>query len=91
MLQLKICTGYKIDGKTINDFPASVTVLEKCRPVYEELPGWQKPTSDVRLFKDLPVNARKYIKRLEELVGCSSSLISVGQRRDQTIVRKSVF
>jgi adenylosuccinate synthase len=91
MPQLKICTGYKIDGQTIADFPASVAVLEKCRPVYEELPGWEKPTGDVRLFKDLPVNARKYIKRLEELIGCPASLISVGQRREQTIVRKPLF
>jgi adenylosuccinate synthase len=89
--QLKICTGYKLDGKTVNDFPASVTVLEKCRPVYEEMPGWQKPTGAVRLFKDLPVNARKYVKRLEELIGCPASHISVGQRRDQTIVRRQLF
>jgi adenylosuccinate synthase len=91
MPQLKICVGYKIDGRMINDFPAGVAVLEKCRPVYEEMPGWEKPTGGIRLFKDLPANARKYIKRLEELIGCPASLISVGQRRDQTIVRKSVF
>ncbi len=89
--QLKICTGYKLAGKTVNDFPASVAVLAKCRPVYEEMPGWQKPTGDIRLFKDLPVNARKYVKRLEELIGCPASHISVGQRREQTIVRKPIF
>jgi adenylosuccinate synthase len=89
--QLKICTGYKLDGKTISDFPASVDALAKCRPVYEEMPGWQEPTGDVRIFKDLPVNARRYIRRLEEHIGCPASLISVGQRRDQTIVRKSLF
>lgn len=91
MPQLKICTNYKIDGQTITDFPASVAVLEKCRPVYEEMPGWQKPTGAILLFKDLPVNARRYIKRLEELIGCPASLISVGKSREQTIVRKSVF
>jgi adenylosuccinate synthase len=89
--QLKICTAYRLDGKLVSDFPASVAVLEKCRPVYEEMPGWQQPTGDIRLFKDLPVNARKYIKRLEELIGCPAILISVGQHREQTIVRKSVF
>jgi adenylosuccinate synthase len=89
--RLQICTGYKLDGKNINDFPASVAALEKCRPVYEEMPGWQQPTGDVRLFKDLPLNARKYIKRLEELIGCPANLISVGQHREQTIVRKSAF
>jgi adenylosuccinate synthase len=86
-----LITGYKLDGRTVNDFPASVTVLEKCRPVYEEMPGWQEPTDDIRLFKDLPANARKYIKRLEELIGCPAILISVGQHREQTVVRKSVF
>ena len=89
--QLKICTGYKLDGKTVADFPADIAVLEKCRPVYEEMPGWQKPTGDIRVFKDLPVNARKYVQRLEELIGCPASHISVGQRREQTIVRKPIF
>jgi adenylosuccinate synthase len=89
--RLKICSGYKLDGRNVNDFPASVAVLEKCRPVYEEMPGWQKPTGAVRLFKDLPVNARKYVKRLEDLIGCPASHISIGQRREQTIVRKPIF
>jgi adenylosuccinate synthase len=88
---LKICTGYKLHGKTIDYFPASITALEKCQPVYEELPGWDKPTSDARQFKDLPPNARRYVKRLEELLGCPSSHISVGRSREQTIVRKSIF
>ena len=88
---LKICVGYKLDGKTVDNFPANVTVLEKCQPVYEELTGWEKPISDVRKFKDLPPNAQRYVKRLEELIGCPSSLISVGKSREQTIVRKSIF
>ncbi len=89
--RLKICTGYKVDGETIADFPASIARLEKCQPVYEELPGWEKPTGNVRIFSDLPVKAQKYVKRLEQLVGCPASLISVGKRREDTIVRKSIF
>jgi adenylosuccinate synthase len=89
--KLKICTSYKIDGKTIDNFPASVTILEKCEPVLEELDGWENPTSDVRKFKNLPQNAQRYVKRLEELTGCPVSLISVGKHREQTIVRKSIF
>jgi adenylosuccinate synthase len=89
--RLKICVRYKLDGQTIDYFPASIAALEKCQPIYEELPGWEKPTGDIRAFKDLPSNARRYIKRLEELIGCPSSLISVGKRREQTIVRKSLF
>jgi adenylosuccinate synthase len=88
---LKICTAYKLDGKTIDYFPASIAALEKCQPVYEELPGWNEPTSGARVFKDLPANARKYIRRLEELVGCPASLISVGARREETILRKAIF
>ena len=91
MPQLKICTGYKVDGKKIDNFPASITTLEKCEPVYEDIAGWEKPISDARKFKDLPANARRYIERLEELTGCPVSLISVGKHREQTIVRQSIF
>ena len=89
--RLRICTGYKVDGKVIDNFPASTATLVKCQPVYEDLPGWQKTTGKTRVFNDLPVKAQKYIKRLEELVGCPVSHISIGQRREETIVRKSVF
>ena len=89
--RLRICTAYKIDGQTVNTFPATVEQLEKAEPVYEDLPGWEKSTEGARFFKELPVRAQRYIKRLEEVVGCRVSLISVGQRREQTIIRKSVF
>lgn len=89
--RIKICTGYKLDGEVIQKFPASIPQLERCQPVYEELPGWEQPTSNVRIFKELPVKAQRYIRRLEELVRCPVTHISVGQRREQTIVRKSLF
>jgi adenylosuccinate synthase len=89
--RLKICTGYKVDGKVIDHFPASTAILEKCQPVYEEISGWEKPTDQVRLFKDLPPKAQRYVKRLEELTGCPAHLISVGRSRGQTIVRRSIF
>jgi adenylosuccinate synthase len=91
MPALKICTGYTVDGKAVDSFPASVTELEKCRPVYEDLPGWDKPTGKVRKFKNLPPNAQRYVKRLEELVGCPVDMISVGRSRGETIVRKQIF
>jgi adenylosuccinate synthase len=91
MQNLKICTGYVLDGKTINYFPASIAALERCQPVYEDMPGWQTPTESARKFKELPVNAQRYIKRLEELVGCPASMISIGKSREQIIVRKEVF
>lgn len=88
---IKICTAYKIGNKTITDFPASLAMLEKCKPVYEELPGWGTTTCDIRNFKDLPSAARKYVKRLEELVVCPANLICVGPERNQTIVKKAVI
>jgi len=91
MPRLKICTGYKIEGETIESFPASAAILGKCQPVYEEVTGWEKPTDGVRIFSELPTKAQRYVKRLEELIGCQASLISIGQRREQTIVRKSIF
>lgn len=89
--KIKICTAYKIGSKTINDFPASLAVLEKCKPVYEELPGWQTPTCGIRNFNNMPVAAKKYVNRLEELVGCPTNLICVGPERNQTIVKKRVI
>jgi adenylosuccinate synthase len=88
---LKICTAYKLDGKTINDFPSSIAALNKCEPVYEELKGWEKPTGKARVFNDLPAPAQKYISRLEEIIDRPVSLISVGPKREETIVRKRIF
>ncbi len=87
---LKICTAYKVNGKTYTRPPASAALLEKCEPVYEELPGWQCPTSEIRRFEDLPPQAKAYVHRLEELVGCPASIISVGPGREQTIMVKPV-
>ncbi len=88
---IKICTGYELNGEKIDYFPASAATLEKCRPVYEELPGWQTPISDIRDFEQLPSEARRYLSRLEELIACPTSIISVGMRREQTIFKKPVW
>jgi adenylosuccinate synthase len=89
--RVKICTDYKVDGDTISDFPSSIATLEKCQPVLEDMPGWQAPTTKTRVFSELPNKAKKYIKRLEEIIGYPISMISVGERREQTIVRRSLF
>ena len=89
--QIKICTGYKLNGQTIRQFPASITTLERCQPIYEELPGWQSPTSDIRDYEKLPAQARRYISRLEELISCPVSIISVGARREQTIHKTPIL
>jgi len=88
---LKICVGYELDGKTIDYFPSSVAALARCQPIYEELPGWQTPTSDIRSYNRLPAKARQYIKRLEELIGCPVSLVCVGPERGQVIQKKPIL
>jgi adenylosuccinate synthase len=91
MDSVKICVAYKVGDKVVDRFPADVEALENCTPVYEELPGWKASTSDVRDAKKLPLNARKYVKRLEELIGCPFHIISIGPRREQSIVIKKVI
>jgi len=89
--RLKICVGYKLDGKTIDYFPGNVVILERCQPVYEELPGWQSPTSDIRDYEKLPAQAKQYITRLEGLISCPVNIISVGAERGQTIHKTPIF
>ncbi len=89
--QLRICIGYKVDGNTVDYFPGSISTLERCQPVYEELPGWEAGTSDVRQYQQLPAEARQYVARLEELIGSPVKLISVGQRREQTILKMPII
>ncbi len=88
---IKICTAYKIGDKIIKDFPASLEILSKCEPVYEELNGWNEDISGIDKFEDLPENAKAYIEKIEEIVGVSVDMISVGPDRSQTIVRKNIF
>ena len=87
---LKICTDYQIDGDVLKDFPSDLAILDKCQPIYEELPGWCTETSAIRNIKQLPTQAQRYISRLEELLSCPVSIISVGASRDQTIMVKKV-
>ena len=83
--RLKICVGYEFGGKRIDVRPASLKSLAQCRPVYEELPGWNDDISSIRNFKQLPGEARDYIKRIEEILEVPFSIISVGPMREQTI------
>jgi adenylosuccinate synthase len=87
---LKICVGYELDGRPIDYFPASAGDLERCQPIYEELPGWQEAINDARSYEQLPLKARQYLERLEELTRCPISIISVGMRREQTIFKRPV-
>jgi adenylosuccinate synthase len=83
--ELKVCTAYELDGERIDWFPGDAFLLERCKPVYETLPGWGKDVSGARKLADLPARARKYVDRLGELLGVRVSVISVGPDRAQTI------
>ncbi|MDP6714204.1 MAG: adenylosuccinate synthase [SAR202 cluster bacterium] len=84
---VKVCTGYiDEEGNEIQDFPGGVAALEKCRPVLEEMPGWDTPTAGIRRLEDLPANARAYVDRVQDLIGCPIDVISTGPHRDETIL-----
>ena len=89
--RLKICIGYELDGQRIDYLPQNITALNRCQPVYEELPGWQTPISDILDYQRLPVEARHYVARLEELTSCPANIISVGAKREQTIHKTPIF
>lgn len=83
--KLKICVGYKYDNKVIDYFPASLKDLSKCEPIYEEFEGWGEEVSEARSYDELPLNAKKYLERIEELTETKISIVGVGPKRDQTI------
>ncbi len=87
---IKICTGYRLEGKISDRFPTSIAALEKCQPVYEEMPGWECPTSHMRRYEELPEAARNYVKRLEELMGCPIDIISIGPQREESITIRAI-
>jgi adenylosuccinate synthase len=87
---IKICTAYKLEGKIVDHFPSNLFILEKCQPIYEELPGWKTPTNDIQKLEKLPTHARRYVSRLEELLTCPISLISVGAERERAIMVRKI-
>jgi adenylosuccinate synthase len=83
--EIKVCTAYKLDGKTLRHPPTDAAEWARCRPVYRKFPGWMKPTSGVRRFNDLPLNARRYVRALADLTGAKLGIVSVGAGHDETI------
>ncbi len=83
---IKIATAYRAEAELLHYFPPSLALLEQCSPVYREFDGWEGDITNLRKFEDLPHQARRYIQGLEEITGVPVGLVSVGPRRDQTIV-----
>ncbi len=88
---VKICTGYQYGDTVIEHFPASLNVLSKCEPIYETFPGWTEDLSACRSYEELPENAKRYIDRIEALVGVPVKIVSVGPKRSETIIRGSIY
>jgi adenylosuccinate synthase len=84
--ELKICIAYEVNGKRVTQFPSHVDDLRVAKPVFETLPGWEEEITEARQMGDLPENARKYLKRLSEVIGRPVEVVSIGPDREQTIM-----
>ena len=89
--EIKICVGYRLDGETLSTPPLLIDRYSECEPIYESMPGWSASTSGVTRFEDLPEEARRYLARLEELLGVPADIVSTGPSRDAIIVRRHPF
>jgi adenylosuccinate synthase len=88
---VRICVAYEVDGARREVMPPTLAELERCKPVFEDLPGWSEDLRGVRRLEDLPANTRNYLKRLEELAGVPIQLVSVGPDREETILVQNPF
>lgn len=87
---IRICVAYELDGERIETMPGHLNRFARCKPIYEDMPGWECSTENVRTFDELPEAAKNYIHRLEELTGAKAGIVSVGPRRDATIFTDNV-
>lgn len=88
---IKICDQYDLNGEKIDNFPARLEMVEECKPVYRELKGWKSDISSCKTYEELPEEAKAYVKAIEDATGVPVKIISVGPRRDQTIIREQIF
>ena len=89
--KIRICVGYKLDGERINRLPAGFNAQERIEPVWEDFEGWSQSTQGARRWADLPAQAIKYVRRVEELIECPVTLLSTSPERDDTILMKDPF
>jgi adenylosuccinate synthase len=89
--RVKICTGYRIDGKIYHRVPSNLEMMKSAEPIYEELDGWKSMAKGTRKLSDLPQNARRYLRRIEELIHARVTVVSVGEERNETIVVRNPF
>ena len=89
--EIKVCTGYRLDGREIDYLPASEHAQAKVEPIYETIAGWREKTAHARSWADLPAQAIKYVRRIEELVGCPAAVLSTSPEREDTILMQNPF
>jgi adenylosuccinate synthase len=87
--ELKVCTGYRHNGRVYKEMPADLQVLTDCEPVYELFKGWVTPTTGITSYTKLPPQAKRYLARIEELAACPVDIISTGSKREQTILLRN--
>ena len=88
---IKICTSYKIDNQIFEDYPSHLSGYQHIIPIYETLKGWQEKTKGITNFKNLPLNAQNFVKRIQSLVNCNIDIVSTGPERDENIIINQVF
>jgi adenylosuccinate synthase len=89
--ELKVCVGYRLDGREIDYLPAGEHAQAEVEPIYETVEGWQAETARARSWAQLPAQAIKYVRRIEELVGCPVALLSTSPEREDTILMQNPF
>jgi adenylosuccinate synthase len=89
--EIKVCTGYRLDGREVDYLPASESAQARVEPIYESIEGWREPTACARSWAELPAQAIKYVRRIEELIGCSVALLSTSPEREDTILVQNPF
>ena len=82
---MRVCTAYRAGARTLDEFPSDLRTLESAEPVYEELDGWRESLGGIRSFAKLPAAARKYVRRIEEIMSAPVEILSVGPGRDETL------
>jgi adenylosuccinate synthase len=88
---IKVCVRYKLDGQTIDHLPASQATQARVEPVYEDVEGWKGTTARARSWAELPAQAIKYVRRIEELIGAPVAILSTSPERDDTILVQNPF
>jgi adenylosuccinate synthase len=89
--EIKVCVGYRLDGREIDYLPAGEQAQARVEPIYETIDGWKEPTARARSWAQLPAQAIKYVRRVEELVGCPVALLSTSPEREDTILMTNPF